>query len=76
MNDNLAKTISTVAIWLATALIFVSGICRMNVNGFGLFIWGVIAVALAIAPAVATHAIWNRPSPPVPAKDKSSSPEN
>jgi hypothetical protein len=60
MNDNLAKTVSTVAIWLATAIIFAGGVCRMNVDGVGLLAWAVISVALAIAPAVATHAIWSR----------------
>ena len=61
MNDNLARTISTVAIWLATAIIFVGGICRMNVDGLGLLAWMVISLAVAIAPAVATRAVWHRP---------------
>lgn len=63
MNDYQAKTLSTVAIWIATAVIFVFGVFRMQWDGVlaGMF-WMVISLVLAIAPAVATQAIWSRPS--------------
>ncbi len=63
MNDNQAKTLSTVAIWIATGVIFVFGVFRMQWDGVlaGMF-WMVISLVLAIAPAVATQAIWSRPS--------------
>ncbi len=63
MNDNQAKTLSTVAIWIATAVIFVFGVFRMQWDGVlaGMF-WMVISLVLAIAPAVATQAIWSRAS--------------
>jgi len=63
MNDNQAKTYSTAAVWVSTALIFVFGVFRMNWEGIlgGMF-WALIALALAVALAAATQAIWNRSS--------------
>jgi len=59
MNDKIAKTLSTLGIWFATTIIFVGGVFRFNWNGLmaGL-IWAVIALALCIAPTIATAAIW------------------
>jgi hypothetical protein len=58
-NEKIAKTVSTLGIWFATMIIFVSGVFRFNWNGLvaGL-IWAFIALALCVAPTVATVAIW------------------
>jgi hypothetical protein len=61
MNIDLhsSRLLSTVAIWIATALIFIFGFCRMNASGAALLPWFVIGLALALGPAFATAAIWN-----------------
>ena len=75
MNDNQAKTISTVAIWAATTLIFIFVVRHFSWSDIlsGLFLT-LIAIALAIAPAAATHAIWNRPSSENSRKNESNEP--
>jgi hypothetical protein len=53
MKDELAKTISTCAIWLATAVILTFGLFRMTGNAFFfLCATGVIAGAACIGTAV------------------------
>ncbi|MEI7730886.1 MAG: hypothetical protein WCO56_15030 [Verrucomicrobiota bacterium] len=64
MNDNLAKLLSTLAIWTATALIFILGFFKCPVNGFAVFVWGGIGMGLAFAPAIATTAIWKHRETP------------
>jgi hypothetical protein len=40
-------------------IIFVGGVFRLNWNGLAAgILWAVVSTALAIAPAVATWAIW------------------
>jgi hypothetical protein len=58
MDDNKARAVSTVAIWGATALIFIFGVFRSNATGDGIYLWFLVSLALAISPAIATRAIW------------------
>jgi hypothetical protein len=58
MEDNKARMISTVAIWIATALIFIFGVFRANATGDATYLWFLVSLALAISPAIATRAIW------------------
>jgi hypothetical protein len=59
MDDNRAKTISTAAIWISTAVLFTFGVFRFTWSGAEAgFLWMIVAMALAGAPAVATCAIW------------------
>jgi hypothetical protein len=58
MDDNNTRIISTVAVWIATAMIFVFGVFRCNASGDGMYLWSIVSLALAISPAVATRAIW------------------
>lgn len=69
MKEYDAKTICTTVIWIATALIFIFGVFKMDWTGEtagGL--WMVVAVALAIAAAQATRAVWKSPVPPAEPK--------
>ena len=61
MNDHNARTLSTIAIWIATACTYIFGVFRFNWNGAlpGL-LWAAIALAIASAAATATAAIWRR----------------
>jgi hypothetical protein len=62
MNEYQARTISTAAIWISVAFLFIFGVFRFNWNGLlAGVLWTAVAIALAAAPAVATQAIWNRP---------------
>ena len=58
MDNNKAKAVGTVAIWIATALIFIFGVFKCNATGDGMYLWFFIGIALAISPAIATRAIW------------------
>jgi len=58
MEDNKARVMSTIAIWIATALIFIFGVFRANATGDAILLWFIIGIALAISPAIATRAIW------------------
>lgn len=62
IDDNTARVISTVAVWAATAVIFVFGVFHFSATGDGVFWWFLIALALAICPALATRAIWKSKS--------------
>jgi len=62
MNDNKMKTISTVAVWIATAVIFIFGVFSFHWTGdFAGILWAVVAVALAYATVQATRVIWKYP---------------
>jgi hypothetical protein len=56
MTCELSKTISTCAIWLATAVILTFGVFRMN--GDMVFFWITTAMIAGIAYA-ATRVVWN-----------------
>jgi hypothetical protein len=58
MEDNKARVVSTVTIWIATALIFIFGVFQANATGDGIYVVFFIGIALAISPAIATRAIW------------------
>jgi hypothetical protein len=58
MDNNQAKVVSTVAIWTATAFIFIFGVFQANATGDAIYLWFFIGIALAISPAIATRAIW------------------
>ena len=58
ISDNTSRLVSTLAIWSATAVIFIFGFCQMNVDGLALIFWGVIGTALAVGPTMATMTIW------------------
>jgi len=58
IDDNKARIVSTVAIWIATAVIFVFGVFKCNATGDGIYLWTIVGLALAISPAVATGLIW------------------
>lgn len=73
MNNELAKTISTCAIWACVACILTFGIFRMNVNGDGIVFMVVFCLPVAIvgAAVLATTTIWRSPPrsqtpPPIP----------
>lgn len=56
---SVSRTVSTVAIWICTMIIFVGGVFRLNWDGLAAgFLWAVVSTALAIAPAIATWAVW------------------
>lgn len=74
MNDNMAKLISTLSVWTATAFIFVFGVFRFSSNGIGVFLWAMLALALVWAPVTATQAIWRAPTEPEQ-KNRSAQPE-
>jgi cytosine/uracil/thiamine/allantoin permease len=65
MKEHDAKTLCTIVIWIATALIFIFGVFKFNWNGVlaGL-LWMMVAAALAAAATKATEAIWKSPIPP------------
>ena len=58
MDNNTARVVTTVAIWIVTALIFIFGYFRCNATGEAIIWWFLIGIALAISPAIATRAIW------------------
>lgn len=63
MNDHSAKMLSTVAIWIATACVFIFGVFRFNWNGVpsGL-LWTIVSLAIASGAAMATQAVWRSDS--------------
>lgn len=75
MDDNQARTLSTVAVWTATTLIFLFVVRNFSWSDIvsGMFIM-LVTVSLAIAPAVATQAIWSRSSSDSPRKSESEEP--
>jgi len=55
----MARTVSTSAIWLASALIFIFGFFQIHMTGdVAIFMWFIIGLVLAGGPACATYAIW------------------
>jgi hypothetical protein len=58
MEDNKARVLSTVVVWIATALIFIFGVFNCRATGDGIYLWFFVGVALAISPAIATREIW------------------
>lgn len=75
MDDNQAKTISTMAIWIATACIFIFGVFRFSADGFfPVLFWMLTSLALAVAPAVGTQAIWKSQSSEKPPETNSNKP--
>jgi len=64
MNNELAKTISTTAVWLSIACILTFGIFKMNVNGYMVvFLVEFCLPAFIVGAAVkATSEIW-KPHP-------------
>jgi hypothetical protein len=65
MNDHSAKMLSTLAIWIATACVFIFGVFRFNWTGVpsGL-LWTIVSLAIASGAAVATQAVWRGDSAP------------
>ena len=75
MNNELAKTVSTCAIWVSLACILTFGIFKMNANGELVVILVVFCLPVMIAGCAvkATAVIWQAPPsqppanrPPVP----------
>ena len=64
MNNELAKTISTCAIWLSVACILTFGIFKMNVNGYPVVFLIVFCLpAMIVGCALkATTTIWKSQS--------------
>lgn len=58
MEDIEARVLSTVAIWIVTALVFIFGVFKCKAAGDGIYLWCFVGIALAISPAIATRAIW------------------
>jgi len=52
------RLISTIVVWMAAAAMFIFGFSKLGSTGDGTFYWGVMGIALAISPAIATWAIW------------------
>lgn len=62
MQDNVARMIGTVGVWLSVSIILAFGICRMNWNGEGsMIIMLLIITAICIAATQSTKIIWNAP---------------
>ena len=60
MTSELAKTISTTAVWVSTAVLTTFGLFRMNFNGeLGGFILLLIVVAVFAGATLGTIAIWS-----------------
>ena len=59
MNSELAKTISTCAIWMAVAFILTFGFFRMNFNGNETFILLIVVpTVICLSAAGATAVVW------------------
>ena len=59
MNTNAARTISTLAIWFFTMIIYVGGICRISWTGNDAGVcWAIVATVIALAAGGATTAVW------------------
>ena len=58
MDSNTSRVVSTSVVWLATSAMFVFGFFRFTVTGGAVYLWFVIGIAMALAPAIATQAIW------------------
>ena len=48
------------AVWAATALIFIFGVFRFNSQGIGVFLWAMLALGLVWAAIESTQAVWGR----------------
>lgn len=60
MNENMAKFLSTVSVWTATALIFILGVFRFHAEDLGVFLWAMLALGLVWAAIESTKAIWGQ----------------
>jgi hypothetical protein len=58
IDDNATRLLSTIAVWFATAVIFVGAEINCRATGDGVYLMTIIAVAMAASPAIATKAIW------------------
>ena len=56
----MARFLSTVAVWTATALIFIFGVFRFHSEGIGVFLWSMLALGLVWAAVESTEAVWGR----------------
>ena len=52
------RMISTVAIWIAAAVIIVGGFARMSWSGFGGVFWFLGVAALFLSAGYATKCVW------------------
>ena len=52
------RLISTVAIWIAAAVIFVGGFARMSWSGLGGLFWFLGVAALFLSAGYATKFVW------------------
>lgn len=60
MNENMARFLSTISVWTATALIFILGVFRFHAEGIGVFLWSMLALGLVWAAIESTQAIWGK----------------
>ena len=59
MHDNVARTISTLGVWAAVAVVLTFGVFGITWGaGFALVALVVVVTAIAWAAASATHSIW------------------
>ena len=58
IEDAEARLISTIVVWIAAGAMFIFGFSKINAGSDALVAWGVVGLALAISPAIATWAIW------------------
>jgi len=71
MNDNKTKTICTMVVWIAAAIIFTFGVFSYHWNGdFAGILWAMVAGALVYATLHVTRAIWKHPSSEKPSEAK------
>jgi hypothetical protein len=58
MNDSVAKLLATITVWIATACIFVYGLCQMNWSGQAVILFVVVSIVVAMCAMGATAVIW------------------
>lgn len=59
MQDNVARMIGTVGIWISVAIILAFGVCRMNWHGEGsMVVMLLVVVAICLAATHSTKIIW------------------
>ena len=59
MQDNLARMIGTIGIWLSVAITLAFGVFRMNWNGDGpMFVMFLVVAVICGAAAISTRFIW------------------
>ena len=66
MQDNTARTIATVAIWAAVAIVLTFGAFRVNWDGYGVVILLGCVVAVCTAAGYGTVAVWGQLAKPAP----------